>query len=175
MMPEASLQQATAPAMAPVGEEADTIADMYLTFDLGEEEYGVSIAGVTEIVGMQRIMPIPDMPRYLRGVINLRGKVIPLMDVRIRFDMPHRDYDDRTVIIVMEVDDAPVGLIVDGVREVREIPADRIDQRSQTGRNGTKSVISGIGQVGDRVAVLLDPSVLVSVSEINLAREAEAK
>lgn len=175
MMPQVSLQETTAPAMAALGEETDAIADMYLTFDLGDEEYGVGIAGVTEIVGMQRIMPIPDMPRYLRGVINLRGKVIPLMDVRIRFDMPHRDYDDRTVIIVMEVDEAPVGLIVDGVREVREIPADKIDQRGQAGRQGAKSVIFGIGQVGDQVAVLLDPSVLVSVSEIALARDADAK
>jgi len=175
MTPHTNIQENTAPAMAPIHEDADTIADIYLTFDLGDEEYGVSIAGVTEIVGMQRIMPIPDMPRYLRGVINLRGKVIPLMDVRIRFDMPHRDYDDRTVIIVMEVDDAPVGLIVDGVREVREIPAGQIDQRGQVGRNRTKSVIAGIGQVGDRVAVLLDPSVLVTASDIALARDADVE
>jgi purine-binding chemotaxis protein CheW len=161
-------------AQALIEDDADTIADMYLTFDLGEEEYGVSIAGVTEIVGMQRIMPIPDMPPYLRGVINLRGKVIPLMDVRLRFEMPERAYDDRTVIIVMEVDDAPVGLIVDGVREVREIPASQIDRRGQIGRNGGRSVIAGIAQVGDRVAVLLDPSVLVSEDDLAPTRDADA-
>jgi len=151
--------------------ELDTLSDMYLTFDLGDEEYGVSIAGVTEIVGMQRIMPIPDMPRYLRGVINLRGKVIPLMDVRLRFDMPERAYDDRTVIIVMEVEDAPVGLIVDGVREVREIPPGQIDSQSQFGRVNGKSVIAGLGRVGDRVAVLLDPEVLVADGDLTQARE----
>jgi purine-binding chemotaxis protein CheW len=171
MMPQTTLQDDGAVAMAALDAESDTIADMYLTFDLAQEEYGVSIAGVTEIVGMQRIMPIPDMPRYLRGVINLRGKVIPLMDVRLRFDMPERDYDERTVIIVMDVDDAPVGLIVDGVREVREIPAAQIDRRGQIGRNGGRSVIAGIGQVGEQVAVLLDPSVLVSDSDIAVARE----
>ena len=172
MMPQPASAEKIAPPM--VDDDADTIAHMYLTFDLGDEEYGVSIAGVTEIVGMQRIMPIPDMPTYLRGVINLRGKVIPLMDVRLRFDMPERDYDERTVIIVMEVDDAPVGLIVDGVREVREIPAGQIDRRGQIGRNGVRSVIAGIAQVGDRVAVLLDPSVLVSEDDLAITRDADA-
>lgn len=155
--------------------EGDTIANMYLTFDLGSEEYGVGIAGVTEIVGMQRIMPIPDMPTYVKGVINLRGKVIPLMDIRLRFGMPERAYDERTVIIVMEVEDAPVGLIVDGVREVREIAADHIDRHARVGRSSARSVIAGIGRVGDRVAVLLDPPVLVSDDDIALAREKGAE
>jgi purine-binding chemotaxis protein CheW len=172
MMPQTGTQPHATPDMIAIDQTADTIADMYLTFDLGDEEYGVNIAGVTEIVGLQRIMPIPDMPRYLRGVINLRGKVIPLMDVRLRFGMPERTYDERTVIIVMEVDDAPVGLIVDGVREVRDIPAGQIDQRGQIGRGGVRSVIAGIGRVGDRVAVLLDPSVLVSDNDIAAGRDA---
>ncbi len=174
MTPQTGTQPNAAPNLVNLDHDADTIADMYLTFDLGEEEYGVNIAGVTEIVGLQRIMPIPDMPRYLRGVINLRGKVIPLMDVRLRFGMPEREYDERTVIIVMEVDDAPVGLIVDGVREVRDIPQNQIDQRGQMGRSGTRSVIAGIGRVGDRVAVILDPSVLVSDDDIASARDASA-
>ncbi|WP_126976382.1 chemotaxis protein CheW [Frigidibacter oleivorans] len=152
---------------APEG-EAETISDMYLTFVLSDEEYGVGIALVTEIVGMQRIMPIPDMPRYVRGVINLRGKVIPLMDVRLRFGMPERAYDDRTVIIVMELDDAPVGLIVDGVREVLEIPPSQIDRAGQFGRVTQRPVIAGVGRVGERVAVLLDPAVLVSDAEIGI-------
>jgi purine-binding chemotaxis protein CheW len=175
MTPQTSTQPNASPNLVAIDHDADTIADMYLTFDLADEEYGVNIAGVTEIVGMQRIMPIPDMPRYLRGVINLRGKVIPLMDVRLRFGMPERDYDERTVIIVMEVDDAPVGLIVDGVREVRDIPAGHIDQRGQMGRGGARSVIAGIGRVGDRVAVLLDPSVLVSENDIAATRDAGAE
>lgn len=153
---------------------SDTIADMYLTFGIDTEEYGVGIAGVTEIVGMQRIMPIPDMPAFLKGVINLRGKVIPLMDVRLRFGMAERPHDDRTVIIVMEVDEAPVGLIVDGVREVREIPPAQIDRHGQLGRAGGKQVIAGIGRLGDGVAILLDPSVLVSDDDIALARDKAA-
>lgn len=151
--------------------EADTLANMYLTFDIGTEEYGVAISDVIEIVGMQRIMPIPDLPPYLKGVINLRGKVIPLMDIRLRFNMPERAYDDRTVIIVMEVDDSPIGLIVDGVREVREIPTDRIDRHAQLGKSGTRQVIAGLGRLEQSVVVLLDPSVLVSEDDIRLLQE----
>lgn len=158
---------------APMGMEleADTLANMYLTFDIGAEEYGVAISDVIEIVGMQRIMPIPDLPHYLKGVINLRGKVIPLMDIRLRFNMAERAYDDRTVIIVMEVDAAPIGLIVDGVREVREIPATQIDQHGQLGRSGTKQVIAGLGRLDDSVVVLLNPSVLVSDEEVRLLQK----
>lgn len=171
MTPQTATRDTDLTAAAAASLEEDTIADMYLSFDIGDEEYGVGIAGVTEIVGMQRIMPIPDMPKYLKGVINLRGKVIPLMDVRLRFGMPERAYDHRTVIIVMEVGDAPVGLIVDGVREVLEIPASQIDRQGQLSRTGAKSMIAGIGRVEERVAVLLDPSVLVSDGDLILPRD----
>lgn len=151
--------------------QLDSLANMYLTFDINSEEYGVAISDVIEIVGMQRIMPIPDLPHYLKGVINLRGKVIPLMDVRLRFRMNERAYDDRTVIIVMEVDDALIGLIVDGVREVREIPDTQIDRHAQLGQSGTRQVIAGLGRLEDSVVVLLNPSVMVSEDEIRLLRE----
>jgi purine-binding chemotaxis protein CheW len=154
--------------------EADNIDEMYLTFALGTEEYGVNIVGVTEIVGMQRIMPVPDVPNYIKGVINLRGKVIPLMDVRLRFGMPERAYDERTVVIVMDVGDAPIGLIVDGVSEVLEIPPSQVDRHTQFGRSTTRSVIAGIGRIGERVAVLLDTSVLVSDSDVTLPAEMAA-
>ncbi|NBE09150.1 chemotaxis protein CheW [Paragemmobacter ruber] len=157
----------------PLG-EADNIEHMYLTFALGSEEYGVTIVGVTEIVGMQRIMPVPDVPAYIKGVINLRGKVIPLMDVRLRFGMPERAYDERTVVIVMDVGDAPIGLIVDGVSEVLEIPPGQVDRHTQFGRATTRPVIAGIGRIGDRVAVLLDTSVLVSDSDVSLPADMAA-
>lgn len=154
--------------------EADNIDEMYLTFALGSEEYGVNIVGVTEIVGMQRIMPVPDVPNYIKGVINLRGKVIPLMDVRLRFGMPERAYDERTVVIVMDVGEAPIGLIVDGVSEVLEIPPSQVDRHTQFGRSTTRPVIAGIGRIGERVAVLLDTSVLVSDSDVALPAEIAA-
>lgn len=147
--------------------DADNVDDMYLTFALADEEYGVGIGVVTEIVGMQRIMSVPDMPHYIKGVINLRGKVIPLMDARLRFGMVERPYDDRTVVIVMDVADALIGLIVDGVSEVLEIPPAQVDAHGQFGKSG-RSVIQGIGKVGDRVSILLDTQVLVSDSDVTL-------
>lgn len=151
--------------------QADSLANMFLTFDIGSEEYGVAISDVIEIVGMQRIMPIPDLPSFLKGVINLRGKVIPLMDIRLRFNMPVRDYDDRTVIIVMEVEDALIGLIVDGVREVREIADTQIDRHAQLGNGVKRQVISGLGRLEDSVIILLNPAILVSDDEIRLLQE----
>jgi purine-binding chemotaxis protein CheW len=154
--------------------DTDNVDDMYLTFALASEEYGVGIGQVTEIVGMQRIMAIPDMPAYIKGVINLRGKVIPLMDVRLRFDMPERAYDDRTVIIVMDVAEAPIGLIVDGVREVLEIPPAQVDRPSQFGKSAGRNVIAGIGHIADRVSILLDASVLVSETDLGGVTDAMA-
>ena len=140
---------------------ADSIDDMYLTFAVAGEDYGVVISVVTEIVGMQRIMGIPDVPSYIKGVINLRGKVIPLMDVRLRFGMPEKEYDERTVVIVLDVGDAPMGLIVDRVSEVVEIPKERIDRKGFSNADG-KSVVAGLGRIDERVAIILDEALLVS-------------
>lgn len=153
--------------------EDSGIESMYLTFPVGEESYGVPITLVTEIVGMQRVMSVPDVPHYIRGVINLRGKVIPLMDVRLRFGMPERAYDDRTVVIVLDVGNAPVGLIVDGVSEVVDIPADRLNHAGGFGGDGT-SVVHALGHVGDRVAILLDVPVLVSDVDVMRPQMADA-
>ncbi len=154
--------------------EDDNIDDMYLTFKVGDEDYGVVISVVTEIVGMQRIMGIPDVPAYIKGVINLRGKVIPLMDVRLRFNMPEREYDERTVVIVLDVGEAPMGLIVDRVSEVLEIPASQIDRTNNGPANSRRSVVSGLGRIDERVAILLDENLLVSDSDVTLAVEVDA-
>ena len=137
--------------------DENNIDDMYLTFGIGREVYGVGIAYVTEIVGMQRVMPVPDVPSYVKGVINLRGKVIPVMDVRARFGMPEEPYTERTVIIVLDVNRVPTGLVVDDVRDVLEIPPGRIDPSPHFGaaREG-RSVIRGLGKSDDQVAVILD-------------------
>lgn len=147
--------------------EEDNIEDMYLTFAVGKEHYGVGIGVVTEIVGMQRIMGIPDVPDYIKGVINLRGKVIPLMDVRLRFGMQEKDYDERTVIIVLEISDAPLGLIVDGVSEVLEISKDKIDRTSAIGGERT-SVVRGLGRIDERVAILLDEQLLATDTDVEI-------
>jgi purine-binding chemotaxis protein CheW len=149
-------------------DDADSIETMYLTFAVGEEAYAVSIGMVTEIVGMQRIMSVPDVPSYIKGVINLRGKVIPLLDVRLRFAMEERPNDDRTVVIVLEVDDAPVGLIVDRVSEVVDIPEDRIDRAGAFGGGGS-NIVKGLGRIDERVAILLDVPTLLSSADLDLA------
>ena len=146
----------------------ENLDDMYLSFSLGDEEYAVNVRQVAEIVGLPRIMAVPDLPEYIRGVMNLRGKVVPLLDVRLRFRMPARESDERTVVIVMEVDAAPIGLIVDGVTEVREIPPANI-RRSTAPSRGAQSAIQGLGRVGERIIVILDAAVLSSDCEIVMA------
>jgi purine-binding chemotaxis protein CheW len=143
--------------------EENNIADMYLTFAVDGEDYGVGIGFVTEIVGMQKVMEVPDVPHFIRGVINLRGKVIPVMDVRRRFGLAETTYTERTVIIVLDINNAPIGLVVDAVSEVLEIPEAQIDEPPKFGanRDGT-GVIKGLGKQGDRVAILLDVERLVS-------------
>ncbi len=150
----------------------DGIDHMYLTFAVAEEHYGVPIGIVTEIVGMQRIMSVPDVPKYIKGVINLRGKVIPLLDVRLRFGMDERAYDDRTVVIVLQVDNAPVGLIVDGVSDVLDIPADQIDSVG-FGQGESRSVVCGLGRIDERVTILLNADVLVLEADVDLPELSE--
>ncbi|MDR0325244.1 MAG: chemotaxis protein CheW [Oscillospiraceae bacterium] len=99
---------------------------MYLTFSVGDEEYGLEIDYVTEIIPMQLITEVPDVPSYIKGLINLRGKITPVMDVRLRFHKPPRDYDERTSIIVVTQDDNSIGLIIDTIRDVLTIDDDQI-------------------------------------------------
>lgn len=150
-----------------IAADRENLDDMYLTFAIGEEHYGVSITMVTEIVGLQKIMSVPDVPAYIKGVINLRGKVIPLMDVRLRFGMEEKPYDDRTVVIVLHVNNAPIGMIVDGVSEVLDIPPNQIDPTSSF-NSESENIVSGIGRIGERVAILLDIGVLVSSADVAL-------
>ncbi|PWR02723.1 chemotaxis protein CheW [Meridianimarinicoccus roseus] len=155
-------------------DESDNIDDMYLTFAVAGEDYGVTIGVVTEIVGMQRIMLVPDVPHFIKGVINLRGKVIPLMDVRLRFGIPEKEYDERTVVIVLDLGEAPIGLIVDAVSEVLEIPAENIDQASSFRSSDRQSVVRGLGRIGERVAILLDERVLVSDVDVAIPETLKA-
>lgn len=167
---EASLSDLESEELA-FNEEND-IKDMYLTFGVSGEEYGIGIAYVTEIVGMQRIMQVPDVPHFIKGVINLRGKVIPVMDIRSRFGMEEIPYTERTVIIVLDLDNSPIGLVVDNVSEVLEIPEANIDQPPQFGANrGGHGVIRGLGKSNEKVAIILDIHRLVSDQGADLQLE----
>ncbi len=141
--------------------EEDTQEGKYLTFILLNEVYGLEIRYVTEIIGIEKITPVPDLPDYVKGVINLRGKVIPVMDVRLRFQMSLRDYDERTCIIVINAKATTVGLIVDTVKEVLEIPPDRIESANRLGGKYGDQFMKGLGKINDEVKILLDAEALL--------------
>ena len=142
-------------------ENEDTQSDRYLTFSLGDEDYGIAIQHVIEIVGIQRITVMPDMPSYVKGVINLRGQVIPVIELRTKFGMPAREHDGRTCVIVIRIGERSTGLIVDTVREVRDIPpADVSPPPAVAGQGGT-GYIRGLGKVGEDVKILLDATKLL--------------
>ena len=142
-------------------DDEDTQKDKYLTFTVGKEDYGIEIYFVTEIIGIQKITDVPDMPGYVKGVINLRGKVIPVMDVRLRFNMPERAYDDRTCIVVVNVNGTAVGLVVDTVKEVADIPQNQIELPPEVADVSTQHYIKGLGKIGEDVKILLDVEKLV--------------
>ncbi len=146
-------------------DDEDTQEDKFLTFVLNREEYGIEIRYVTEIVGIQNITEVPDMPGFIKGVINLRGKVIPVMDVRLRFDMQERPYDDCTCIVVININEQAVGLIVDRVSEVLDIPKTEIELPPKIRRSEKSNFIQGLGKVGDKVKILLNANKLLYEEE----------
>ncbi|QUH25570.1 chemotaxis protein CheW [Serpentinicella alkaliphila] len=138
-----------------VEEEEDTQKNKFLTFSLGEELYGIEIKYVTEIIGIHVITQIPEMPEYIRGIINLRGKIIPVMDVRLRFNKEFREYNDRTCVIVIDIKEVSIGLIVDSVCEVLTIQETDIVPPPDI-KKGSNRYIKGIGKTGSDVKLILD-------------------
>lgn len=147
--------------------EEDTQKGKFLTFLLGKEDFGIEIKYVTEIIGIQSITEVPELPAYINGIINLRGKIIPVMDVRLRFGKPTREYDDRTCIVVIDISDISIGLIVDRVSEVLDIPESEIVPPPRLNKESHHRYIKGIGKVGNEVKLLLDCEKLLSDNEIN--------
>ena len=145
--------------------EEDTLKGRFLTFQLGNEVYGIEIRYVTEIIGIQPITEIPELPNYIKGIVNLRGKIILVMDVRLRFKKIWEEYNDRTCIIVIDIGDTSIGLIVDHVSEVITIPEDEIVPPPEM-KVGSNRYIKGIGKVGDEVKLLLDCSKLINEQDV---------
>ncbi len=145
-------------------DQEDTLKGRFLTFILGGESYGIEISYVTEIIGIQPVTEVPELPEYIRGIINLRGKIIPVMDVRLRFMKPFREYNDRTCIIVVDINEISIGLIVDSVSEVISIPETEIVAPPQISK-GNK-YIKGIGKTGNEVKLLLDCNKLLNEDEM---------
>lgn len=147
-------------------EQEDTQKGKYLTFALNNELYGIEIKHVTEIIGIQQIVQVPELPVYFKGIINLRGKIIPVMDVRLRFNKEFREYNDRTCVIVIDIRDISMGLIVDSVSEVLTIPASEIVPPPEISKAGNK-YINGIGKVGNEVKLLLNCDKLLYDDEVD--------
>lgn len=147
-------------------EEEDTQKGKFLTFNIGTEFYGIEIKFVTEIIGIQVITEVPELPEYIRGIINLRGKIIPVMDVRLRFKKPFREYNDRTCVIVVDIKDISVGLIVDSVSEVLTIPEQDIVEPPQMNKGFSNKYIKKIGKVGNDVKLLLNCEKLLTEDEM---------
>ncbi|HMM19799.1 MAG TPA: chemotaxis protein CheW [Selenomonadales bacterium] len=146
--------------------EEDTLSGKYLTFSLGSEVYGIEIRYVTEIIGMHTITEVPDLPEHVRGIINLRGRIIPVIDVRLRFRKPPREYNDRTCIIVVDIKGMAIGLIVDTVAEVLAIAEQDIVCPPQVNGAYQQRFIKSIGKVGDDIKLILDSDQLLSDGEM---------
>ncbi|KJF27635.1 chemotaxis protein CheW [Clostridium aceticum] len=144
--------------------EEDTQKDKFLTFSLGNEFYGIDIKYVIEIIGIQLITEVPQLPEYIKGIINLRGKIIPVIDVRLRFKKSFREYNDRTCIIVIEIKDISVGMIVDAVSEVLSIPEEDILQPPELNGESNK-YIKAIGKINSEIKLILDCDKLLSNEE----------
>lgn len=128
----------------------------YLTFSLGAEDYAISILKVQEIIGMMDVTMVPSVPAYVRGVINLRGKIVPVIDLRARFDMDRAELTDETCIIVVDGPVGEIGVVVDRVSEVLDILGRDIDPPPTFGSSVTTAYLLGIGKAGGRVQLVLD-------------------
>ncbi len=142
----------------------------YLTFSLAKEEYGISILKIKEIIGMMPITTVPQTPEFVKGVINLRGKVIPVVDLRLRFGLEAADYTDRTCIIVVEIKgqagNVLIGTVVDSVSEVLNIKGDDIEETPTFGSKLNTGYILGMAKMEGGVKILLDIDSVLNAEEI---------
>lgn len=148
----------------------DVLGGKYLTFKLGDEEYGVQILKVREIIGLMDITKVPQMPGYVKGVINLRGKVIPVIDLRAKFCLPEVDYTDQTCIIVIDVG-GMVGTIVDSVQEVADISGEEIEPPPPMSSEVNSEIILGLAKSKENVKILLDIDKVLDAHQLQGALE----
>jgi purine-binding chemotaxis protein CheW len=147
----------------------------FLTFALSNEEYGIEILKVREIMGIMEITPVPQTPDYMKGVINLRGKVIPIIDLRLKFAMPEVEHTKETCIIVAEVGTAQVGVIVDSVSEVTDIKGEDIEEAPSFGQGIDTNFIMGLGKTKKKIVILLDIERVLATEELKMAEQIVAE
>ena len=149
--------------------EIDTTSErQFLTFTLQNEEFGIEILQVQEIKGLSPITPIPNTPGFVRGVINLRGTVVPVVDLRLRFDLPEAEYNQFTVIIVVAIEDRTVGLVVDSVSDVLDVSLEDIEAVPDLGQDVDFSFLNGIAKSDDRLVSLLNMDEIIRSDDASL-------
>ncbi|HYE73898.1 MAG TPA: chemotaxis protein CheW [Blastocatellia bacterium] len=151
--------------LQPETKNRQDVGGKFLSFFLGTEGYGLEILKVHEIIGLLPITRVPRTPEFIRGVINLRGKVIPVVDLRLKFGLPSIEYTDKTCIIVVEVGHIEMGIIVDRVSEVLNIASHEIEDAPSFGISVNTDFIHGLGKSGQRVTILLDISKVLTTEE----------
>ncbi|WP_407351640.1 chemotaxis protein CheW [Luteimonas sp. R10] len=151
----------------------DAFTREFLSFTLGDEHYGVDILKVQEIRGYDSVTRVPDAPAYIKGVINLRGTIVPVIDLRLKLHLAEARYDSFTVMIVLNVEDRVVGIVVDGVSDVIPLAHDQVRPTPEFGAAVDTRFISGIGTVDERMLILLDIETLLDSADL-IAEELEA-
>lgn len=151
------------------------MAGKYLTFNLANEEYGIEILKIKEIIGLMEITSLPRTPDFVKGVINLRGKVIPVIDLRLKFIMPEIEHTEKTCIIVVEVsaesEDIQIGIIVDSVSEVLNVAADDLEETPNFGVDIGTEFILGMAKSQNKVRTLLEIDKVLSAKDVNILSE----
>jgi purine-binding chemotaxis protein CheW len=160
---ESVSEQREAPAITTEAWRAT--AGKFLTFSLGDEEYGVDILKVVEIIGVLDVTAVPHTPTFVEGVINLRGKVIPVIDLRTRFGLPRVPYNEQTCIIVVDVG-MLTGIVVDTVQEVHDIPSEDIEPPPSLGDGAETNLILGMGKIKEDVKILLDIDCVLNTEDL---------
>lgn len=144
----------------------------FLTFVLGEEEYGVDILKVQEIRGYDTVTRIPDAPDFIKGVINLRGTIVPVVDLRVKFSLGKAEFNQFTVMIILNLGERVVGMVVDGVSDVLELSHDQRRPAPDIGGGLKSEYLMGIGTIEERMLILVDIEKLMSSSEMELIDQA---
>lgn len=148
--------------------DEDTLKNKYLTFFTDNQLFGIPIADVVQIVGMQDITTVPEFPSYAKGVINLRGSIIPIIDVRLRLKKEEITYNERTCIIVTTINDSYIGFIVDSVNEVANIQIENISNPPRMGTDYINTYITGIAKLNNGIVLLMDLKKILNDKEIEL-------
>ncbi|ABE59374.1 MULTISPECIES: chemotaxis protein CheW [Chromohalobacter] len=149
----------------------DTQSQEYLVFSLGSEEYAVDILKVQEIRGYENVTRIANAPDFIKGVTNLRGVIVPIVDLRIKFNLDKVEYEGQTVVIVVNVSDRIVGIVVDGVSDVMTLSSDQIKPAPEFGVTLSADFLSGLGSLEDRMLVIVDIEKLLTSEEMALVEQ----